>query len=124
MLCAGEGKSSEQNQKKNGRMGGSEAETIRQPRDRLKGHPQEREHSDAGGGTQDRVPRRGVPLCVRDGSHMAATVVAVHDSPAPKADAKNLIRYQLTCGVTMIPLPSQSAWRTFSMRPRACGLPA
>jgi len=27
-------------------MGGSAAETIRQPRDRLTGQPQEREHSD------------------------------------------------------------------------------
>ena len=40
----------------NGRMGGSEAETIRQHRDRLKGQPQEREHSDAEGGTRDRLP--------------------------------------------------------------------
>ncbi len=30
--------------------------TIRQPRDRLKGQPQEREHSDAAGGTRDRLP--------------------------------------------------------------------
>ena len=40
----------------NGRMGGSEAETIRQPRDRLKGQPQERQHSAAEGGTRDRPP--------------------------------------------------------------------
>src|SRR5580704_10364301 len=32
---------------KNGRMGGSAAEPIRQPRDRLKEQPQERQHSDA-----------------------------------------------------------------------------
>jgi hypothetical protein len=37
-------------------MGGSAAETIRQPRDRLRGQPQEREHSDAAGGTRDRLP--------------------------------------------------------------------
>jgi hypothetical protein len=46
----------------NGRMGGSEAETIRQRRDRLKGHPQERQHrapSSAKSGTE--CPRRGVP---------------------------------------------------------------
>jgi hypothetical protein len=37
-------------------MGENEAKTIRQPRDRLKGLPQEREHSDAAGGTRDRPP--------------------------------------------------------------------
>ncbi len=48
-------------------MGGSEAETIRQPRDRLTAHPQEREHSDAAGGTRDRVrPARGT-LFLREG---------------------------------------------------------
>jgi hypothetical protein len=37
---------------KMGHMGGSTAETIRQPRDRLTAQPQEREHSDAEGGTR------------------------------------------------------------------------
>jgi hypothetical protein len=38
-------------------MGGSAAETIHQPRDRLRGHPQEGQHSAAVfGGTRDRVP--------------------------------------------------------------------
>jgi hypothetical protein len=54
-------------------MGGSRAETIRQPRDRLKGHPQERQHSachffasDRESGTE--CPRRGVHYNVREGS--------------------------------------------------------
>jgi hypothetical protein len=37
-------------------MGESEAKPIRQPRDRLKGQPQERQHSAAEGGTRDRLP--------------------------------------------------------------------
>ena len=37
-------------------MGGSAAETIRQPRDRLRGQPQERQHSAARRGTRDRLP--------------------------------------------------------------------
>jgi len=41
---------------KNGRMGESEAQTIRQPGDRLRGQPQERQHSAAEGGTRDRLP--------------------------------------------------------------------
>ena len=46
-----------------GRMGESEAQTIRQPRDRLRGQPQERQHSAAGGGTRDRLPpARGAVL--------------------------------------------------------------
>ena len=51
------------------RMGGSAAETIRQPRDRLKGQPQERQHSaaaQAGRGTD--CPRRGVQYFLREGS--------------------------------------------------------
>jgi hypothetical protein len=35
---------------------GASAETIRQPRDRIKGQPQERQHSAAAGGTRDRLP--------------------------------------------------------------------
>jgi len=47
-------------------MGESEAKTIRQPRDRLKGQPQEREHSDAAGGTRDRLPpARGADCLAR-----------------------------------------------------------
>jgi hypothetical protein len=55
---------------KKGRVGGSVAETIRQPRDRLKVQPQEREHSDAVfGGTRNRLhPATGAIACVRDGS--------------------------------------------------------
>jgi hypothetical protein len=34
------------------------AETIHQPRDRLTGQPQERQHSAAAGGTRDRLERR------------------------------------------------------------------
>ena len=38
-------------------MGGSEAETIHQSRERLKGQPQEGQHSAAAfGGTRDRLP--------------------------------------------------------------------
>jgi hypothetical protein len=43
-------------EQEDGRMGGSAAETIRQPRDRLTGHPQERQHSDGEAGARDRVP--------------------------------------------------------------------
>jgi len=32
------------------------AQTIRQPRERLKGQPQERQHSDGEAGTRDRLP--------------------------------------------------------------------
>jgi len=37
-------------------MDRSGAQAIRQPRDRLKGQPQERQHSAAKGGTRDRLP--------------------------------------------------------------------
>jgi hypothetical protein len=37
-------------------MGEAPAETTRVSRDRLKGQPQERQHSAAEGGTQDRLP--------------------------------------------------------------------
>jgi hypothetical protein len=37
-------------------MGGAPAETTRGSRDRLKGQPQERQHSAAEGGTRDRLP--------------------------------------------------------------------
>src|ERR1700682_5272892 len=37
-------------------MGGAPAETTRGSRARLKGQPQERQHSAAGGGTRDRLP--------------------------------------------------------------------
>jgi hypothetical protein len=40
----------------NGRISRSAAQAIRQPRDRLKGQPQERQHSAAVGGTRDRLP--------------------------------------------------------------------
>ena len=42
------------------------AETIRQPRDRLRGQPQERQHSAAAGGTRDRLPpARGAKYLAR-----------------------------------------------------------
>jgi len=44
-------------------MGGSKAETIRQPRDRLKRQPQERQHSAANGGTRDRLPPARGAVC-------------------------------------------------------------
>lgn len=49
------------------RMGGSEAETIRQPRDRLIGQPQERQHRAAViSGTRDRLPpARGADYLAR-----------------------------------------------------------
>ena len=37
-------------------MGGAPAETTRGSQDRLKGQPQERQHSAAEGGTRDRLP--------------------------------------------------------------------
>ncbi|SDR63749.1 hypothetical protein SAMN05519103_08993 [Rhizobiales bacterium GAS113] len=43
-------RSRDRREDENGHMGGSEAETIRQPRDRLRGQPQERQHSDAAEG--------------------------------------------------------------------------
>jgi hypothetical protein len=49
-------------------MGGSAAETIRQPRDRLKGQPQERQHSAAVGGTRDRLPPARGAVALREGS--------------------------------------------------------
>ena len=54
----------------NWRMSRSAAETIRQPRDRLKGQPQERQHSAAVGGTRDRPPpaRGTIISCARDRS--------------------------------------------------------
>jgi hypothetical protein len=48
--------------RKMGVWAGAEAETIRQPRDRLKGQPQERQHSAAEGGTRDRLPPAGRTL--------------------------------------------------------------
>jgi hypothetical protein len=61
-----------QKNKENGRMGGSAAETIHQPRDRLKRQPQEGQHSAAVGGTRDRLPpARGAASPVRDRSRMA-----------------------------------------------------
>jgi hypothetical protein len=46
------------------RMGRSEAQVIRRRRDRLKGQPQECQHSAAAGGTRDRLPpaRRSISL--------------------------------------------------------------
>jgi hypothetical protein len=58
-------------------MGGSAAEAIRQPRDRMKGHPQEHQHSarvarsksEGDAGMRDRVPpARGTLSYVREGS--------------------------------------------------------
>lgn len=54
--CPREGRSPFPPITKNRRMGGSKAETIRQPRDRLNRQPQERQHSAANGGTRDRLP--------------------------------------------------------------------
>ena len=47
----------------NGVWAGATAETIRQPQDRSKGHPQERQHSAAAGGTRDRVPPARGAVC-------------------------------------------------------------
>jgi hypothetical protein len=49
-------------------MGGSAAETIRQPRERLRGQPQERQHSATAGGTRDRPAPARVPYGLRAGS--------------------------------------------------------
>ena len=56
--------------RKKWRISRSAAEAIRQPRDRLKRQPQERQHSAAVfGGTRDRLPpARGAVSCVRDRS--------------------------------------------------------
>ena len=56
-------------------MGESEAATIRQPRDRLTGQPQERQHSAAKGGTRDRLPpaRGSIFTCARDRHRPAET---------------------------------------------------
>jgi hypothetical protein len=53
---AREGRSPLADQTMKGRMVGANAQTIRQPRDRNLGQPQERQHSDAAGGTRDRLP--------------------------------------------------------------------
>jgi hypothetical protein len=42
------------------RISQSAATATRRRRDRLRGHPQERDHSDAAGDTRDECPRRGV----------------------------------------------------------------
>jgi hypothetical protein len=42
--------------KKHGRISQSAAQAIRQPRDRLRGQPQERQHSDGKAGTRGRLP--------------------------------------------------------------------
>jgi hypothetical protein len=50
-------------------MGGSEAETIHQSRERLKGQPQEGQHSAAAfGGTRDRLPPARGAEYLREGS--------------------------------------------------------
>jgi hypothetical protein len=54
------------NHTKDGRISRSAAQAIRQPRDRLRGQPQERQHSAAEGGTRDRLPpARGSLLVAR-----------------------------------------------------------
>jgi hypothetical protein len=55
------------------------SEAVRQTRDRLKGHPQEREHSDAVGGTRDRVlPARGPLFLARWDRHPKGRDPASH----------------------------------------------
>jgi len=54
-------------------MGGSLAETIRQPRDRTKGQPQERQHSAGHSGVSVRdagptAPGEGYIIFLREGS--------------------------------------------------------
>ena len=70
MPCAREGRSPIENPKmKNGIWAGAQRRPFASPGDRLKGHPQERQHSappSAKSGTE--CPRRGVPYRVRDGS--------------------------------------------------------
>jgi hypothetical protein len=70
---------------KNGHTGGSEAETVRQPRDRLKGQPQEGQHSAAAGGARDRLPpaRGAVFASGMEAGWRRKRSVSVHDSPTP-----------------------------------------
>jgi hypothetical protein len=70
-------------------MDGSAAETIRQPRDRLRGQPQERERK-ATPQAARRIdcPRRGVPNQRQGWKPNGRNAVAVHDSPAATRVAK------------------------------------
>lgn len=64
-------------------MGESEAETIRQPRDRLKEQPQERQHRAAKGGTRDRLlPARGATF-----TRMTITLYLTGPENLPSFDA-------------------------------------
>ena len=80
--------------RKRWRISRSAAEAIRQPRDRLKRQPQERQHSAAVfGGTRDRLPpaRGAIPLASWDRSPKGRNRLlagSVHESPAPKGDAR------------------------------------
>ena len=65
------------------RMGGSEAETFPQSRSK-KPHPQEREHSDAAGGTRDRVrPRDRLKGQPQERQHSAAVFGGTRDRLPP-----------------------------------------
>jgi len=73
-------------------MSVTEAETIRQPRDRLIGQPQERQHCAAEGGTRDRLPPgEGCRIRVMDRSRTAEERSgSVHESPTREADAQSM----------------------------------
>jgi len=89
--------------KRNGVSGGAPATTTRRRRDRLKGHPQERQHSAANGGTRDRVPPARRSLFLREGSLPEAETpgsgsAARRARPAqPDAPAKFCPCFGLSC---------------------------
>jgi hypothetical protein len=103
---------------KNRRMGGSAAETIRQPRDRLKGHPPERQHgapSSAKSGTE--CPRRGAQYDLRHGmeARRAETPSAPFTTARPRlrGDAPILLARAKWMSGTAIGFPLRgdaSAW--------------
>ena len=68
-------------------VGACAAETIRRPRDRLKGQPQERQHSAAAGGTRNRLPPARGTIWKRDGARPKAETHSgsVHESPTGAA---------------------------------------
>jgi hypothetical protein len=99
MPCAREGRPPLRQTKgkpKKRRIRRSEATTTRQRRDRLKGHPQERQHSaaewrDAGLRARD---EKHIMVCVRNGSPKGGDgFSSVHDSPGPKGTPE---AYRLT----------------------------
>lgn len=74
------------------RMGRSQAQVIRRRRDRLKGQPQECQHSAAAGGTRDRLPPARRSLSLREGSSPKGWDPASRSGPASPVSAASRAR--------------------------------